>query len=224
MTAREFLKTPKGKLVLVCCILMPVSWIFLLLQFSGDLSTLFPDDSRKAELEKEIKKLKSEHQAQQKRLNDYETLKKQYRDKIRNAWQFDKDGDPELVLRQKIEAVAKESELLLSNLGSVRVSRVNNELAWAELDISTSGEFEIIVKFLEKVRALKPEVSWRRLTINQMFRRGNQQANTRTVSSGTNSSSRVISNTNTANVNTTATNVFLNGTVRVIFYGGGTAQ
>ena len=39
MTAREFLKTPKGKLVLVCCILMPVSWIFLLLQFSGDLST-----------------------------------------------------------------------------------------------------------------------------------------------------------------------------------------
>lgn len=224
MTAREFLKTPKGKLVLVCCILMPVSWIFLLLQFSGDLSTLFPDDNRKAELEKEIKKLKSEHQAQQKRLNDYETLKKQYRDKIRNAWQFDKDGDPELVLRQKIEAVAKESELLLSNLGSVRVSRVNNELAWAELDISTSGEFEIIVKFLEKVRALKPEVSWRRLTINQMFRRGNQQANTRTVSSGTNSSSRVISNTNTANVNTTATNVFLNGTVRVIFYGGGTAQ
>ena len=57
MTAREFLKTPKGKLVLVCCILMPVSWIFLLLQFSGDLSTLFPDDSRKAELEKEINTL-----------------------------------------------------------------------------------------------------------------------------------------------------------------------
>lgn len=223
MTAREFFKTPKGKLILLCCILMPVSWIFLLLQFSGDLSTLFPDGSRKAELEKEIKKLKGEYQTQQKRLNEYETLKKQYRDKVRNAWQFDKDGDPELILRQKIESTAKESELLLSNLGSVRVSRASSELAWAELDISTSGEFETVIRFLDRVRSLKPEISWRRLTINQMFRRSTQQ-NATTVRNAANSSSRVVSNTNTAKANTTVTSVFLNGTVRVLFYDGGAGQ
>lgn len=223
MTAREFLKTSKGKLVLACGILILISWICLLIQFSGDLSTFFPDEARKNDLLKDIKKLKADYQAQQKKAAEYESLRKQYRDKVRNAWQLDKDGDPELVLRQKIETAAKESELLLSNLGSVRISRVNNELAWAELDISTSGDFAVIVKFLEKIRSLKPEVGWRRLTINQMFRRGgNQPAATRTASSQT--SSRVISNTNTANANAAVTNVFLNGTVRVIFYDGGTAQ
>ncbi len=218
MTLRDFLKTPKGKILLVCCILMPASWIFLLFQLGGDFATLFPDENRKKELQKEIGKLKKEYQEQQKKLTAYETLRKQYRDKLRNAWQFSKDGDPELVLRQKIETAAKESELLLSNLGSVRISRVNNDLAWAELEISTSGDFEVIVKFLEKVRAIRPEISWRRLVLNQMLRRGNR-ANTR-VSSTSDASTRSISSTNTARADTAVTTLFLNGSVRVLFYDG----
>lgn len=218
MNTREFLKTPKGKIVLVCCILMPVSWLALLFQFSGDLSTLFPDDARKAELLKEIGKLKKEYQEQQKKLASGEKIRKQYRETLRSAWQFSKDGDPELILRQKIETAAKESELLLSNLGSVRISRVNNELAWAELDISTSGDFEVIVKFLEKIRAMKPEISWRRLVLNQMLRRGN--AANRRISSKSDPSARTISSTNTARADEAVTTLFLNGSVRVLFHDG----
>ena len=131
-------------------------------------------------------------------------------------WKYKKSGIQRRYLKYTVALMVL--ALLLSNLGSVRISRVNNELAWAELDISTSGDFEVIVKFLEKIRAMKPEISWRRLVLNQMLRRGN--AANRRVSSKSDPSTRTISSTNTARADEAVTTLFLNGSVRVLFHDG----
>ncbi len=201
---KEFLKTGKGKLTVACCALL-ISWIFLLTQLSGSFSSWFPDEGRKEGLRREIKKFESEQLVQQKKLKEMEDLRRKYRAMIENSWQFERDGDPELLLRQKVETAAKESELSLNNLGSVRTSRINDDLYFAELDISTSAPFENLMLFIAKIQEIKPRLAWRRITANLMFRP--PQQNTKVV-------------TNTAVDTSVQTNLTFNGTIRVIAFDG----
>ena len=202
---KEFLKTGKGKLLVACGALL-ISWIFLLTQLSGSFSSWFPDEGRKEGLRREIKKFEAEQLVQQKKLKEMEELRRKYRAMIENSWQFKRDGDPELLLRQKVETAAKESELSLNNLGSVRTSRINDDLYFAELDVSTSAPFENLMLFIAKLQESRPRMAWRRITANLMFRPPAQQ-NTKVV-------------TNTAAATAAQTNLMFNGTVRVIAFGG----
>ena len=202
---KEFLKTGKGKLLVACGALL-ISWIFLLTQLSGSFSSWFPDEGRKEGLRREIKKFEAEQLVQQKKLKEMEELRRKYRAMIENSWQFKRDGDPELLLRQKVETAAKESELSLNNLGSVRTSRINDDLYFAELDVSTSAPFENLMLFIAKLQESRPRMAWRRITANLMFRPPAQQ-NTKVV-------------TNTAAATAAQTNLMFNGTVRVIAFDG----
>lgn len=65
-------------------------------------------------------------------------------------------------LRNRIQQAARDVELKLNSLGSVRTSRINNELYYAEIDLSTVGTLEAITAFLAKLREKSPLVSWRR--------------------------------------------------------------
>ena len=136
---KAFLKTTKGKLIVSCSALL-LSWIFLILQFSGDLSAWLPNEARKTAMNRDIRKYKTEQQGQQAKLREIEALRKRYQDNIAESWQVRRDGDPAVILRQKIESAAKEVELSLENIGSVRTSNINNDLYFAEMDISYIGE------------------------------------------------------------------------------------
>lgn len=204
---KAFLKTTKGKLIVSCSALL-LSWIFLILQFSGDLSAWLPNEARKTAMNRDIRKYKTEQQGQQTKIREIEALRKRYQDNIAESWQVRRDGDPAVILRQKIESAAKEVELSLENIGSVRTSNINNDLYFAEMDISTSAPFENIVRFLGKIRELKPAVSWRRITMNVAFRRFRPNTST------------TVRTTNLASSSSTAadTRLMLNGTLRVIVY------
>ena len=167
---KAFLKTTKGKLTVSCGALL-LSWIFLLFQFSGNLSAWLPNETRKAAMNRDIRKYKAEQQAQQTKLKEIDALRKRYRNNIAGYWQVRRDGDPSVLLRQKVETAAKEVELSLENIGSVRTSNINNDLYFAEMEVSTSASFESIIRFLGKIRDLTPAVSWRRITLNLAFQR-----------------------------------------------------
>ena len=152
---KAFLKTPKGKLLLACAALL-LSWIFLLLQFSGDLSAWLPNESRKEAMNREIRKYRAEQQTQLTKQKAIDALRKRCRDIVAAGWQVRRDGDPAVLLRQKIETAAREVELPLENIGSVRTTGISSDLYFAEMDLSTSAPFETIVRFLGKVRDLRP--------------------------------------------------------------------
>lgn len=202
---KDFLKTTKGKLIVSCGALV-FSWIFLLIQFSGNLSAWLPNEAGKAAMNKDIRKYRAEQQIQQAKLKEIDTLKKRYKENLAGYWQVQRDGDPNVLLRQKIETAAKETELTLENIGSVRTSNINNDLYFAEMDISTSAPFENVIRFLGKIRGLKPAVSWRRITLNLAFQRFRPAAAT------------TVRTTNMASPSSTSTEtrLMLNGTLRVI--------
>ncbi len=206
---KEFVKTPKGKLV-VALITMIVSWIFLLWNFSGSFSLAVPSEKRKNTVKQEIRRLRTELQSQEAKFKDADKVKKRHRALIDTSWQPARDGDPELVLRQKIETAAKECELKLNSIGTVRTTRITQDFYFAELDISANASFETIIKFIAKIQELKPVISWRRLSANLMFQRPRTNTQSQTVS-------------NTSSGNTTETTLIFSGNLRVVVYDSNSA-
>lgn len=105
-------------------------------------------------------------------------------------------------LRNRIQQAARDVELKLNSLGSVRTSRINNELYYAEIDLSTVGTLEAITAFLAKLREKSPLVSWRRFDLRPEPVRGQNASSTGTV----------------------VQNLNFNGAIRVIGFDGGAAE
>jgi len=190
---KEFFKTPKGKLVLALGAML-LSWIFLLLNFSGSLLVSLPSESRKAAIKQEIRKLKTELNSLNEKKVQAEKLKKKWQELAERSWQPERDGDPELVLRQKVEAAAKKSEIKLNNLGTVRLTRVSQDFSFAELDVSATTRIAPLTAFVYELQKEKPTVAWRRLSVFTMMRRPRPPgSNNRTVSSSTTDDNLIFS-------------------------------
>lgn len=201
---KEFAKTPKGKLF-ISLIAMVLSWIFLLWNFSGALSLSLPSEKRKNTVKQEIRRLRTELQAQESKFKDADKVKKRHRELIETSWQPGRDGDPEVVMRQKIEAAAKDCELKLNSIGTVRTTRITQDFYFAELDISANASFDTIIKFIAKIQEIKPVISWRRLSANLMFQRPRSATQSQTVS-------------NSSMGNIPETNLMFSGNLRVVVY------
>ncbi|OQA88923.1 MAG: hypothetical protein BWY31_00108 [Lentisphaerae bacterium ADurb.Bin242] len=206
---KEFVRTPRGKLF-IALIAMIVSWIFLLWNFSGSTSLALPSEKRKNTVKQEIRRLRSEVQSQEVKFKDADKVKKRHKNLIESSWQPVRDGDPELVLRQKIESAAKECELKLNSIGTVRITRITQDFYFAELDISANAPFETIIKFIAKIQEIKPVISWRRLSANLMFQRPRPNTPSQTV-------------TNASAGNISETTLIFSGNLRVVVYDDGSS-
>ena len=100
-------------------------------------------------------------------------------------------------LRNRIQQAARDVELKLNSLGSVRTSRINNELYYAEIDLSPVG-----TAFLAKLREKSPLVSWRRFDLRPEPVRGQ----------------------NASSAGTVVQNLNFNGAIRVIGFDGDAAE
>ena len=182
---KEFVKTPKGKLVLALGAML-LSWIFLLLNFSSSLMIALPNEAKKTALKQEIRKIRSELAELNEKKVQADRLKAKWNNLANRSWQPARDGDPELLLRQKIEAAAKKSELKLNNLGTVRLTRINQDFGFAELDISATTRLSQLAPFIYEIQQQKPAIAWKRLSVFSMMRRRNNNNNNRTVTGDTN--------------------------------------
>ena len=178
---KEFIKTPKGKLVLALCAML-LSWIFLFLNFAGSSSFALPSETRKAEIKQQIRKLRTELQGLNEKKVHAERLKKRWQELAINSWHPAQDGDPELQLRLIVENAAKKSEMKLNNLGTVRINRINQDFSFAELDVSGNTRLAPLTNFAYEIQKVRPCITWRRFSVFVMMRRP-RTGNNRTVSS-----------------------------------------
>ena len=194
MNLKEFLKTPKGKLTAALAALA-VSWLFLFLYFVGPLDSIAPTAKEIANQENEVKKLRKENAALKLRAKEQLNRQKTFEAMRKNYWQKE-NGIIETDLRTLVQEAAQKAEFPLNSLGSVKTSKINNELYFAEIDIQGSAAIEVIAAFLSRIRELKPALSWKRfdLRMNMRPRTGNSNQNTNTE-------------------------LFLNGTLRIIVVG-----
>ena len=178
---KEFIKTPKGKLVLALCAML-LSWIFLFLNFAGSSAVILPSEARKAEIRQQIRKLRIELQGLKEKQAHADRQKKRWLELARSCWQPAVDGDPELQLRQTVENTARKCELKLNNLGTVRINRINQDFSFAELDVSGSTRLAPLTNFALEIQKIRPAITWRRFSVFVIMRRPRNN-NSRTVSS-----------------------------------------
>ncbi len=165
-TPKQFFATPAGKLTLAV-IAMVLCWTVLIVYLSktSDGGTWFPTDADLTNVRNEIKKETNTLNAETEKLNAFEELQDKYEDSLATYWNADRDGQPETELRNLINDAATAAKANIQTLGSVRISTINNELSYADLDFTVVDEYDKVIRFFAEVEKCTPRLSWRRVEL-----------------------------------------------------------
>jgi len=163
---KQFFSTPAGKLTLAI-IAMVFCWTALIVYLSttSEGGTWFPTDADMQRVRDEIKKDTNTLATEQANQAVFDKLQDDYEDSLATFWNADRDGEPEIELRNLINDAAQRAEANLQNLGSVRPSTINNELSYADLDFTLVDEYSKVIRFFAEVEKSTPRLSWRRVEI-----------------------------------------------------------
>ena len=164
MLSKSFWKSRKGQRIF-CIAGLIASVLFLLIQFGGDLGSFFPGSGSKNTLERELKKLQQEQERLKVELADLDAVRAVADSKFIDAWKKSVNGAPEVEMRAMIEKTAKDMELRLNNISTVRKTNFNKDLVLLEVDVSVMTDIDTLTKFLLAVDKLKPALYWRRFEI-----------------------------------------------------------
>lgn len=165
-TPKQFFATPAGKLTLAI-FAMVFCWTALIVYLSNTSAggTLFPTEADMNRIRQDIKKDTSTLAAEQANLDEFDALQMKYEDSLATFWNADRDGEPETELRNLVNDAAQRAEANLQTLGSVRISNINNELSYADLDFTVVDEYSKVIRFFAEVEKSTPRLSWRRVEI-----------------------------------------------------------
>ena len=161
MLSKAFWKSRRGQRIF-CVAGLLASVLFLLSQVGGSLGNIFPGSGSKAALERELKKLQQDQEKLKGELAELESVSSIADSKLNGAWALVKNGEPEVELRAMIEKTAKDMELRLNNISTVRKSNFNKDLSLLEVDVSVMTDIDTLMKFLLAVDKLEPNLYWRR--------------------------------------------------------------
>lgn len=209
-TPKQFFSTPAGKLTLAV-IAMVLCWTILIVYISSNSAggTLFPTETDMTRVRQEIKNDTSKLEAARKNKKELDDLQAKYEAALATFWNADRDGEPETELRNLVNDAATRAEANLQTLGSVRMSNINNELSYADLDFTIVDEYNKVIRFFAEVEKSTPRLSWRRVEVRV------EPTRARAVT-GPGAANRA--NATTAATTTTAQMFRTTGQVRVIKY------
>ena len=109
-----------------------------------------------------IKKLQMKLKLEQRKVIEIKELKKSLIQKGNEFWITQRDGQADVNIQKKIESAAKQSDIELKTLGTLRSTSIGNGISSSEFDISCSGKMESIIKFIYKVSKDRPKIYWER--------------------------------------------------------------
>ena len=212
---KEFVKTPKGKLVCALSVLA-VTWCVLLFNFLGGAKDIVPSADKIKNAERELKRKKVAYETAKAEKDKSDEVKEAFYSIVRSSWQEQKHGMVESTLRQMISDAAKAQMLKLASLGSVKTSRINNDFYYAEIDISFQAAYPETLRFIASLQKLTPQLAWKRFDIRPDFR------SLRQISANASSIAGMVAKNSGESIESTIT-VNFSGTIRVIGFDGSQA-
>ncbi|MBQ4314439.1 MAG: hypothetical protein IJC21_03255 [Lentisphaeria bacterium] len=209
---KEYIKTPKGKLVCSLCALGAV-WAVLIFNFLGGMKELVPSADKMRNAERELKRKKLAYEKVKAEKDEAEKVKEAFHAILRSSWQEQKHGMVESTLRQMISDTAKAQMLKLASLGSVKTSRINNDFYFAEIDVTFQARYPEVMRFIASIQKLEPQLSWKRFDIRPDFR------SLRQMSANASSIAGMVAKNSGENIESAIT-VNFSGTIRIIGFDG----
>lgn len=209
---KDFIKTPKGKLICALCVL-GVTWSVLLFNFLGGAKDLVPSADKVKNAERELKRKKAAYEEAKKEKAAADAVQSEYNSIVRSAWKENKNGMVESTLRQMVSDTAKAQMLKLASLGSVKTNRINNDFYFAEIDITFQAVYPEVLRFLAAIQKIEPQLSWKRFDLRPDFR------SLRQMNANASSIAGMVAKNSGENIESTIT-VNFSGTLRVIGFDG----
>ena len=165
-TPKQFFASPAGKLTLAI-IAMVLCWTILIVYLSNTSAggTWFPTEADMNRVRQEIKNDTKTLNTETAKLDAFEGLQDDYEDSLSTYWNADRDGEPETELRNLVNDAAQAAGANLQTLGSVKMSNINNELSYADLDFTIVDEYSKVIRFFAEIEKCTPRLSWRRVEI-----------------------------------------------------------
>ena len=169
MNLKRFASTRKGQLIL-CCGLLAAVWLVILLNWAAGSLGEIPNAARIAKVRTELAKVRRDHEKAAAEAKAAAAIRRKYRELAAASWIPGHDGVVETGLRRRIGDVAQKHDFKLSNIGSVRTSRINPEFSYADIDISGGGDYKDVVRLLAGLYGIRPRLAWRRLDLRPDYR------------------------------------------------------
>ena len=159
--SKAFWKSRRGQITF-CVLGMLASLLFLLIQFGDSLFSSLSANSNPQARERELKKLKAEQVRLKNELANIEIIRQAAAGKLQGAWRSRQLGEPEVELRGMIGKTAKNMDLRLNNISTVRRNNFNKDISLLEVDVTLNTDLETLMRFLLAVDKLEPALYWKR--------------------------------------------------------------
>ncbi len=172
-----FLNTPKGKKIALVSVAGVILLIVLGISFGSMIANFIPSEEKLEAERKNYKRAQLNYAEVQKKYAALKDVDKQYARLTARAWRSDRDGDIETELRKVLEKAARDCEIRLNSIGTVRKRAINNNLSFAELDVNVSESIDNVVKFIRLLQENPVGINWKRVDMrNDMRWRGNNNS------------------------------------------------
>jgi hypothetical protein len=163
---KKFRTSKKAQMIFIIAGLFFSIW-FLLWQIGGSIGSLIPSGSRLEKLSAEQQKAAAEVAELEKRMKEVDTAARIYHESLGGFWNDAVNGNADVELRKKIEEAAQKAGLKLNSIGTVRRSRINNDLQFLEIDMGGVETLEILTNFYEEIYKARPQLYWKRVDLRQ---------------------------------------------------------
>ena len=139
--------------------------IIAIVLYSSEIAALWPGGDR---IQKELDDLADMHKDLEKEIREVRNIRQVRENFIKQGkdfWIPKRDGDIENNIIKKIEDVAKTSGLKLQNIGNARLSKINEEISFMEVNIEAKSSMEEISRFISDLYKANPCFYWRKCVL-----------------------------------------------------------
>lgn len=143
------------------------SFLYLYWQAGSNLGSLIPSQSRLDTIRGDLKKATVVADELMAKMNEVNTAEKLFNENMAGFWNPAVNGSPDVELRKKIEVASQSAGLKLNSIGTVRRSRINNDLTYLEIDMAGTETLEVLTLFFEEIYKIRPKLYWKRMDLRQ---------------------------------------------------------
>ncbi len=143
------------------------SVMYLYWQAGSNLGSWIPSESRLDKARSDLKKATVAADELAAKMSAVNATEKLFNEKMAGFWNQAVNGSPDVELRKKIEVASQSAGLKLGSIGTVRRSRINNDLTYLEIDMAGVETLEILTAFFEEVYKIRPMLYWKRVDLRQ---------------------------------------------------------
>lgn len=152
-------------MVFFCIFGLIFSAFMILTGVDIDMTAILPGDEEMAKMQKDVESLQKEAailSATQKQMQ----ARKEKAEALQNGyWQQQIHGDYEVVLRERLENIAKKLNIKNPGFGTVRSSKITNSVFAIELDVSFTAPLKDGLDFVTETEAMDVAVYWKRFEL-----------------------------------------------------------